>query len=69
MTVPAGSYAHTVNLQAPLVTFNVTDAVSMVPAGVPVWASSSPGNARSLRSLLGAGFTLVGSEVIIRRYG
>jgi len=43
----------------------VTDALAMVAAGEPVWASSSPGNARSLRSLIGARFTLVGSEVII----
>ncbi len=47
----------------------VAAALAMVPAGMPVWASSSPGNARSLRSLIGAGFTLVGSEVIIRPGG
>ncbi|MFG2606588.1 hypothetical protein ACGFT2_23985 [Streptomyces sp. NPDC048514] len=42
------------------------DALSLVPAGEPVFAAVSPGNARSLRSFLATGFVPVGSEVIIR---
>lgn len=41
------------------------DALRLVPAGRPVFAAVSPGNARSLRALLGAGFVPVGSEVIL----
>ncbi|MFC4494299.1 hypothetical protein ACFPA8_09150 [Streptomyces ovatisporus] len=42
------------------------DVLAQVPAGEPVFAAVSPGNARSLRSFLAAGFTPLGSEVIIR---
>ncbi|SCK10000.1 hypothetical protein [Streptomyces sp. WMMB 322] len=44
----------------------VRDALSLVPAGEPVFAAVSPGNARSLRAFLAAGFTPVGSESVIR---
>lgn len=43
----------------------VADALDELPAGQPIWASCSPGNARSLRALLAVGFVPVGSEVII----
>jgi hypothetical protein len=42
------------------------DALTAVPEGVPVFAACSPGNARSLRCLLAAGFRLIGAEVLIR---
>lgn len=42
------------------------DALTLVPPGEPVFAAVSPGNARSLRAFLAAGFAPVGSEVIIR---
>jgi hypothetical protein len=42
------------------------DALALVPAGEPVFAAVSPGNARSLRAFLAAGFTPLGSEVILR---
>ncbi|MER6141499.1 hypothetical protein ABT174_15720 [Streptomyces sparsogenes] len=42
------------------------DALTLVPAGEPVFAAVSPGNARSLRAFLAAGFIPLGSEVIIR---
>lgn len=41
------------------------DALGMVPAGEPVFAAVTPGNARSLRAFLGVGFTPIGSEVLI----
>jgi hypothetical protein len=41
------------------------DLLAELPAGEPVWASSSPGNARSLRTLLSVGFQAVGAEVLI----
>ena len=44
----------------------IRDALSLVPAGEPVFAAVSPGNARSLRAFLAAGFTPVASESIIR---
>jgi GNAT superfamily N-acetyltransferase len=44
----------------------LADALGLVPAGEPVFAAVSPGNARSLRAFLAAGFTPIGSEVIIR---
>jgi hypothetical protein len=44
----------------------IVDALSLVPEGEPVFAAASPGNARSLRSLLAAGFTPIGAEVLIR---
>jgi hypothetical protein len=44
----------------------LADALAELPAGEPVWASCSPGNARSLRALLAVGFVVVGSEVLLR---
>ncbi|MFF5716111.1 hypothetical protein [Streptomyces buecherae] len=41
-------------------------ALTLVPAGEPVFAAVSPGNARSLRAFLAAGFTPIGSEAIVR---
>jgi hypothetical protein len=38
----------------------------LVPAGEPVFAAVSPGNVRSLRLFLTAGFRPIGSEVIIQ---
>lgn len=37
----------------------------LVPDGRPVWAQCAPGNASSLRALLGGGYQPVGSEVIL----
>jgi GNAT superfamily N-acetyltransferase len=37
----------------------------LVPDGRPVWAQCAPGNAASLRALLAAGYTPVGSEVLL----
>ncbi len=42
------------------------DALTLFPAGEPVFAAVAPGNARSLRAFLAVGFTPVGSEVILR---
>jgi hypothetical protein len=42
------------------------DALGAVPAGEPLFASCAPGNARSLRTLLRAGFWPIGGEVLIR---
>jgi hypothetical protein len=44
----------------------VADALAELPAGEALWASCSPGNARSLRALLAVGFVVVGSEVLVR---
>lgn len=44
----------------------LTDALTLVPAGEPVFAAVSPGNARSLRAFLACGFQPVGSEVVLR---
>ena len=41
-------------------------ALTLVPAGEPVFAGVAPGNARSLRAFLATGFTPIGSEVILR---
>lgn len=43
----------------------LADALTLVPAGRPVFAAVAPGNARSLRGFLAAGFVPVGSEVIV----
>ena len=43
----------------------IADALTSVPAGEPVFAAVSPGNARSLRAFLAIGFVPIGSEVII----
>lgn len=45
----------------------ILDAVAGVAADEYVFAAVSPGNARSLRSFLAAGFIPIGSEVIIDR--
>ena len=42
------------------------DALTLVPTGEPVFAAVAPGNARSLRAFLAAGFVPIGSEVVIR---
>ncbi|AVV47722.1 hypothetical protein C6376_26530 [Streptomyces sp. P3] len=42
------------------------DALTLVQAGEPVFAAVAPGNARSMRAFLAAGFTPVGAEVIVR---
>jgi hypothetical protein len=42
----------------------LVDALSLVPAGAPVFAAVTPGNARSLRAFLAVGFTPIGSEVL-----
>ena len=44
----------------------LADALALVPAGEPVFAAVTPGNARSLRAFLACGFTPVGSEVLLR---
>ena len=41
------------------------DALALVPDGQPLFAGVAPGNARSLRALLRAGFTPLGSEVLL----
>lgn len=40
-------------------------ALALVPTGTPVFAAVSPGNARSLRSFIAAGFVPIASEVIV----
>ncbi|MBA3523036.1 MAG: hypothetical protein H0T85_00470 [Geodermatophilaceae bacterium] len=45
---------------------SIDDALGLVDAGTPVFAAVAPGNARSLRAFLAVGFTVLGSEVIIR---
>jgi hypothetical protein len=42
-----------------------TAARHLVPDGRPVWGQIAPGNASSLRAFLAAGYTPVGSEVIL----
>jgi L-amino acid N-acyltransferase YncA len=44
----------------------LSDALGLVPAGEPIFAAVSPGNARSLRAFLAVGFVPIGSEVLIR---
>ncbi|WP_326551832.1 hypothetical protein [Micromonospora sp. NBC_01813] len=44
----------------------LVDTLALVPAGAPVFAGVAPGNARSLRAFLAAGFTPIGAEVLIR---
>jgi hypothetical protein len=44
----------------------LTDALSLVPDGEPVFAAVSPGNARSLRAFLTAGFTPIGAQVLLQ---
>lgn len=42
------------------------EALAVVPDGEPVFAAVAPGNARSLRTFLAAGFVPLGSEAIVR---
>jgi hypothetical protein len=44
----------------------LADGLRLIPAGAPVFAAVAPGNARSLRMFLAAGFTPLGSEVLLR---
>jgi hypothetical protein len=44
----------------------IAEALRLAPAGEPVFAAVSPGNARSLRAFLSVGFRVLGSEVWIR---
>jgi RimJ/RimL family protein N-acetyltransferase len=41
--------------------------VGLLPEGTPVWAQVAPGNAASLRAVLGAGFRPVGAEILFVR--
>lgn len=43
----------------------LADALTLVPPGSPVFAAVAPGNARSLRGFLAAGFVPIGSEAIV----
>jgi GNAT superfamily N-acetyltransferase len=43
----------------------LADGLRLVPEGEPVFAAVSPGNVRSLRLFLRAGFEPIGSEVIV----
>jgi L-amino acid N-acyltransferase YncA len=45
----------------------IAQARGTVPPGQHLFAAVSPGNARSLRAFLAAGFTPIGSEIIIDR--
>ncbi|HUP86017.1 MAG TPA: hypothetical protein VM143_10155 [Acidimicrobiales bacterium] len=45
----------------------ITRALGHVPEGEPVFAQVSPGNARSLRAFLAAGFVPLGAEVLLHR--
>jgi hypothetical protein len=45
----------------------VTAGVGLLPEGTPVWAQVAPGNAASLRAVLGAGFRPVGAEILFVR--
>jgi hypothetical protein len=44
----------------------LVDLLQEMPVGAPIFASCAPGNARSLRSLLAAGFRVIGAENLIR---
>jgi pimeloyl-ACP methyl ester carboxylesterase len=41
------------------------DALTLVPVNTPVFAAVAPGNARSLRAFLAAGFTAIGAECLV----
>ncbi|MEU6161769.1 alpha/beta hydrolase [Streptomyces sp. NPDC047130] len=43
----------------------VADALTLLPVNAPVFAAVAPGNARSLRAFLAAGFVPLGSETLI----
>ena len=45
----------------------VAAARGLVPDGVPLWAQVAPGNAASLRAVLGGGFAPVAAEVLFPR--
>jgi len=45
----------------------IADACGAVPVGQHIFAAVAPGNARSLRAFLAAGFHPIGSEIIIVR--
>ena len=45
----------------------IAASLGLVPAGEPLFAQVSPGNARSLRAFLAAGFQPIGSEVLFHR--
>jgi hypothetical protein len=42
-------------------------ALRLLPQGTPVWAQVAPGNAASVRAMIGAGFTPVGAEILFAR--
>ncbi|MER6027642.1 alpha/beta fold hydrolase [Streptomyces sp. NPDC001851] len=44
----------------------LADALTLIPEGEPVYAAVAPGNARSLRAFLAAGFTPIGAEALVR---
>jgi hypothetical protein len=44
----------------------IRNALGLVAAGEPVFAAVAPGNARSLRAFLAAGFRPIASEVLIK---
>ena len=43
----------------------IAGGLAALPAGTPVFAQVSPGNAASLRAFLAAGFVPIGSEVLL----
>lgn len=43
----------------------IGEALKLTPAGEPLFAAVSPGNARSVRAFLAMGFVPIGSEIII----
>jgi len=43
----------------------VDAAVARIPVDVAIFASVTPGNTRSLRCLLGAGFRPIGAECVL----
>ncbi len=43
----------------------LADALTLVPVNTPVFAAVAPGNARSLRAFLAAGFTVIGAESLV----
>jgi hypothetical protein len=43
----------------------ISEALKLTPAGEPLFAAVSPGNARSVRAFLAMGFVPIGSEIII----
>ena len=44
-----------------------TAGLGLLPEGTPVWAQVAPGNAASVRAMLGAGFRPVGAEILFVR--